>query len=912
MTLVKLILYISIVLTVASCSEKPTVETHLASAKKYLAADKIKESEIELKNAIMLDVSNAEARFELGRLYLSQGAGLNAIKELEKAQSLKYPESALLTSLARAYLISDDYDGVLSLAKKSIALPNEDKVEYLSYQTLSAIQTNQPELAKNSIQEANNLIAGSPHVILANAYLALLDGSIEKAELLVKKSLSINENNPEALMFQGQVFTQLNDFEQAGESYKKYVALQPLSRKIYLILAETLMKTEDYLEAEKYADLILQAFPNQPVANYVKAVVRFAEKDYTLASQFSQVALSSEYKKSHLKLVAGASAFHLKNYAQASFHLEPIIDRLISDHPARKMYAISQFQQGLIDDITDKLENFTPTTEADAKFMSNLSFSLFSVGAKEDAKKLAEDAAKASVSSSAMRQGLLKLMMDDPSGIIQLEQTISEHPEAQLALAYAEMQAGNYEKALTRAKKWQEKFPKKADSYNLMSAIYSRQENIQQAQKLLLLSLEKEPDNVFALNELIKISYQTGDENTAKQYADKAISLYPENIKTLKFYYIVNRSPKALSKIEGAYKKNKNNVKLNILYMEVLAQLDNFKTLLAVSSDLTYSIQTPKKVWQLRVFAYQKLQQGTNIQSTLKTWLKTNPYHVEPVLLLTNIYNSTGQKKKALSLVNNALEKNHSTNLDLKLVKMQLLLDNRQVTKAKSLLVELKGEELDKVLIAGISGRIDLMEGKLGKALPLLQRFYETYDSSQNVILVTIALQGLGKEEQAIQLLEDHLVKKQKDHRVRNVLAGLYVDINKDNALKHYQILVEAQPLNIVALNNLAWLTMDQGNLDEALVFSEEAYQLAPKLAKVVDTYSQVLLRLNKKREALVKSRDAYGLSNAKDINITLNFIELLLLNSRNNEAKTILSDLQPKTESQKIKAKELKDKLKG
>ncbi len=916
MKLTKIALYICLALATSSCSEKKTVEDYLAQAKHYQTIGNVDASEIELRNAVKLDLNNAEARFQLGRLYLSIGAELNAVKELEKARLLKYDENKLLPLLARAYLISEDFIGVIELVDSLDVLSNEDKVKYLSYRTLSEISLNQPDLAKISAQKANGIVTENTYSILTNAYLSYLDGDIEKARLLVKNSLLLSENNPEALMFQGQIFSKLNDYENASESYKKYLTSQPRSKTIYLILAETLLRTDNYLEAEKYADLILQAFPNQPVANYVKAIIRYVEKDYALASEFAENALLANYKSNQLKLVAGASAFYLKNYEKAHRHLESISELLVLNHPARKMYAMNLFQLNLIDDISEALDDFTPTTEADQKFMSMLSSSLYSVGANADAIKILGKASinQNSNSTSIIRQGLLMQAMNDTAGVEIIEQALAEDPEMaklELALSYAEMQSGNYDKALSLANSWLNRTPEAADGYNMKAAIYSRQGNIEEANKLLLISLDKEPENLFAITELIKISYQQGALELAQKYANKAFELTPDNVKLLRYNYIINRSEEALEKIATAYKKNNQNNSLNVLYMEALAQSKNFDTFFEISSEIPNTIKTPKKVWQLRVAAYQKLRQGKKIMSTLKEWIEINPYHIEPVFILANIYSTNRQSQKSLALINKTLEKHHADNLDLKMVKMQLLLDHFRITEAKTLLNDLKDEGLDDALMEGIHGRIALLEGDSINALPLLKNFYNRFDSTQNAILLTIALQNLNKKEQAINLLENHLSKDEKAYKVRSILANLYIENNRNHAKKHYQILIDTQPLNISALNNLAWLEMEEGELNKALNLSEKAYLLSPKVANVADTYSQILLKLDRKQEALVKSEEAYNLSKGKEINIALNYIDILMLNSRFNEANSIMSEISPTTEHQKNKIKELKEREK-
>ena len=46
------------------------------------------------------------------------------------------------------------------------------------------------------------------------------------------------------------------------------------------------------------------------------------------------------------------------------------------EHPAKKMFIISQFQLGLIDDLTESISDFSPQNEADQNFLSSLSYNL--------------------------------------------------------------------------------------------------------------------------------------------------------------------------------------------------------------------------------------------------------------------------------------------------------------------------------------------------------------------------------------------------------------------------------------------------------------------------------------------------------------------------------------------------------
>ena len=121
-------------------------------------------------------------------------------------------------------------------------------------------------------------------------------------------------------------------------------------------------------------------------------------------------------------------------------------------------------------------------------------------------------------------------------------------------------------------------------------------------------------------------------------------------------------------------------------------------------------------------------------------------------------------------------------------------------------------------------------------------------------------------------------------------MASFYLDGQQEKALTTYELIAKTQPDNFMINNNLAWLYLQKGQLEIALSHAEKAYKAAPKVPNVVDTYSQVLLKQGNKRLALETAEKAYNLSKGKDTDIMLNYIEVLIANSRKNEAKKLLA----------------------
>ena len=913
MKFLKSMICASFVIGISACSENKSVESYVNEAQSLIVEKKNNAAIISLKNAIKSDTKNAQARFLLGQLYLSEGDAENAVKELERAEQLKFSADKVLPLLARAYMLTEDDDSILSLDAQGdrFTTPN---TQFLAYKTMAALRTNDELLAQKTVEQVFTISENDSYSLLANAYLEFSKNNLLQVSAIVERILAATPNNVDALMLQGQVATAEQNFSVAIDSFKQYLELQPSSGKVQLFIADALVKNGQHDEAEKIADAILARVPTQPFLQYIKAVARFENKDYKAASEYANQSLSSGFNSFSLKLVAGASAFYLKNYEQSNQHLQELIKYLPPEHSARRMLAVSQLQLGLIDDISETLTGYDSTTRENAQFLSTLSYELMEVGAFDEAREMAEQAANSTDVSAEQiaRSGVLKLMMNDPSGIETLELALQQNPElvsAELALAFALVKTGDLTRATEIADKWLKDYPDKASGYNLQASILFKQNKLEQGKAALEKSLHIEPNNVFALTQMVQLANYQKDTEQAILLTEQALNAHPNNVEILRQYFVFHKNEAGLNIITEAQQNNVGNIQYGVLLSEALIQLEQFKKASSVLDGYKVNAKTPKRYWQLLLGANAKQTEGKDIFLILDKWHETSPYHIEPVVLLADYWSKKRSPDRALNVLDDAFNK-HPTNVMLRLIKMQVLLDNNRINDAKLLFKTLEQLDINKDLLVGIEGRILLLDKNFVAAIPKLKQLYQLKPSSNNVTYLASALKGNNQTVEAITLLEQHANKnkleKKINSRVSLTLASFYLADDPNKAIDEYERLVSATPNNVVALNNLSWLYMDQGKFVLALKYAKQAYNLTNNIPNVVDTYAQVLFKSGKKAEALVKAQEAYKLSKGKDIDIALNLAEILLANKNNEEANQILNDINTQT----AKQKEKKDKL--
>jgi putative PEP-CTERM system TPR-repeat lipoprotein len=888
----------SVLINIGGCSESETALTHINKAKTYIDENKFNESIIELKNAIKKAPNNANARFLLGQLYLQQGSGLNAVKELEKAQEYNYSPVKVLPLLARAYILVNEDTDILALNEQAQLLPDDIKIRYLAYKTLAAIRTENIALATEAAAEANAFDSVSLYSMMALAYLNLAEKQVIKANTQVLRVLTAEPKNPDALMLQGQIATAMNDHARASSSYFQFAQVQPKSSVVILFLAHSLLKEQKFSAAEKYADIILLKLPNQPLAHYIKATALFELKAYRGAKNHAEIALRSNFNQPYLQLIAGVSSYFLDDFEQSHHHLNSIVQYLTPEHPARKIFALSQLQLGLVGEISETFSGFTSVSKEDDKFLSSLSYQLAKVGAYQDAEVLASQVSYHETDNTAtnaeqnVRQGILKLALNDPSGIQNLKAALAQSPgmlSAELILAYAAIQTGDFDQALDISAKWKKQYPDNPGSYNVLAGVYLKKGELTKAKEALLQSLAIAPNNLFALTELTLIAQWQKNDQAAKRWSEMAVTAFPANIKILRQHYGLFKNETAFAKIKTLFETNKADLSYGILYTDALLDRDNIMAADQVLASYSTSITSPKKLWQLKIFVQKKQGNDINYQRLLEDWLQKNPYHIEPVLLLVEKFVNKKQEKKALVLINKSLAGPHKDNKILKMSKMQLLLEAKLLREAKDFYTQLESEGMNKTLSQGFLGRIYLLEKNHAQAIPLLKAYYNHLPSSKNIILLASSLESNNQPNAAITSLETHLVSNERDDRVRAQLANLYLQVQPDKAISHYEKMLSRRPNNILVLNNLAWLSIEKSELETALLYSKKAMSLAPENPYVVDTRGMALLKAGNRLDAWKASSKAYKISKGQDMSIALNYAEVLISINENQKALAVL-----------------------
>jgi len=401
--------------------------------------------------------------------------------------------------------------------------------------------------------------------------------------------------------------------------------------------------------------------------------------------------------------------------------------------------------------------------------------------------------------------------------------------------------------ALKLAQKLHNRFPEKVDPINLIAAAYLRLAQWDKAKIELEKVLKISQNNPTALRNLAKVELNTGNPQRAKYILDQLNKIQPNDDETQKLTLVAESKIKSGKENIEALKKMVNTAPNDLNARTKLANLyfinSNFEKVI----ELTYNLSDKDLVNKTELLALkgkaQMLKGDANAAiKTLEKWTQQKPNSAESHFYFAEALTRTGNNNDAKIELEKAININPQFLLArISLIKIWVHLG--QIESAKKELTKLKNDFGARPGILGIEGSLALALGDFPTAEKQLTITWKQSPNSKTTRLLTQALWGQKKHEQALSLMQEWLKTNPQDTAVLLQLAGAYLDIDQEkNAIATYEQAIEITPDSLPILNNLAWLNRDI-NLTLALDYAKRAIKISPQDPYVLDTLGMLTLK---------------------------------------------------------------------
>ena len=901
-----------VALGVLSSCDKQTSEEYIQEAKQYVAENNPGAAIVTLKNAVQLEPNSAQARYELGVLYIQQKQFESAEKELNRALEYGFEASKVLPLLTQAYQRTGAYSAISKLEHDQDGLTSVERAEIGYFKVVALARLNNINDARLLIEELEEIDTSSVFKGLTAVYMWVLDEDYEIAATTVTKLREQAPQNAEVLKLLAQLKLSLGALDEAADIFKDYVQFYPEDKQTIFVLAKLLVDVGDLEAADPYIDELLLLNNENPLLNQLKSATCAYKGDYTNALKRAEVALNGGIEVPSLRLVAGYAAYQTQDYSSANRHLSFVAALLPDNHSGLKLLAASQLQLGLTSEVGEVLERLDQLTDKDAPLFSKASYELLRDGFEKEAKVLIEKSSSISRTAEDLtRLGLLQLSINNLDGIVNLEEAVSKSPElvgAQTTLAKAYIATKQYDKALELAKNWKKTDPDDANPYLLVGDVYTKQQKFVEAK----VEFEKAQtlDSIRPLAKLAMVNLAVIQKNMqqASTLLNTLLVEFPDNVVVLATYYLVskqeNKQSSGIKKIQSAFERKPSNIATRLLLARAQVVETNYQAAIDLLTEVQDQKDLPKAYWKTLGQSFIKTNQLRPATAHYDAWLTETPNDKDAIIGKLLLLDSQNNFAEASQLVQGYL--NNRDDVQMQLLKTHFLLMQSEYQAAQTVYDELPGNVLGLPLVKGFLARFQLNDKQPELALENVLTAYNATSNSRNLRLLVFTYDKLKQPNKTMELLKRHIEQTPTDLAAKMLLAERQITDDLSGAVITYELALQQNPNNYIANNNLAYLYLQKGNIDKAKGYGEQAVALEPDNSAALDTLAQIHVAEKDYQSAL----DLYARAITdvmQNEEIYLNYVEALLLADETFLAERKLSQREMKQRISIIRKAKLK-----
>lgn len=887
--------------------------------KRALAAyerNETKAAVVDLKSILAQNPEFASARELMAKIYVDEGNGSAAQIELEKAESLGTPHANLVRPWMEALLLQKKYGEAVTLAdefiettKSTVSSGAVERSFVVASRGIAYLALAQPDEAAESFEEA---ITGDPACGLAwvgKSQLALKQNSRDEARQLAAKAVAVAPELAPAWSIHGDMLFAEKNYKEAEAAYSQAIKLRAMNaddlvaravtrlaqgkvadakadvatlsargfRVPHAAFAEGLVLIEEKRPgdaAEKF-QLVVSRFPNYAKAACYLGLSKAAAGQTNQATSSLVGCLKVYPNADSIRRTLSATYAHVGDFTQAEKVLAPLLSRSPPDTLGSELFAEIKLLSGNPTAAVDALAKTISSETAAGRSYLNLGIALSASGDFEASTEAFRNAAA------------VEPELGDP----------------RLLEALTLIQSKRNEDAKQILSELLLENPDDVQSMNLLSIARSNSGDVTGAIEILRRAVELKPSYVIGRVNLATNLARAGRHEEGLKQIEEALKLDAQNVSALELAVALDvqlgNEDRAAARISAARSTAPDDPDIGLLAARYERDVGNIKAAEQAYRQLLERGVQSSVVQRELAKVYMSVGQHPKAADLLKELVKQRDRVASDHMLLAVTYEKLGDLSGARSQVDAALLLSprygaaHAADI-------RLLIQEGNYKLARDHLRDLKEFAPDEP-IAGmhmLEGQVLFAEGRTHEAIEHFRKAFELERTSGRLLDLARFLAASGDGNKAISELETWLDSNPDDEDVLFVLADAYEKTgNAEKAIRGYETLLNTQPNNFLALNNLAWLLKGY-DLPRALTLAKQAAELQPDAPGILDTLAVLSLADGDLKTGLELSRKAHALL-PKNAALRVHLVKALLANSLIEEARK---------ESRGIDAKQLNE----
>lgn len=859
----------------------------LASAKGYLQKNDRAAAVVQLKAALQKNPDSGEARYLLGKALLEGGDPAAAAVELNKAHDLRHDDNDVLPLLARAMLQQGQGRRLVELYGRTTLQDPQSIAVLKTALSTALLQQGERERAQAMLADALNASPQHGPAILLQAQLKAAEGDLDGALALIEQVLGRDPKDKDAWLQKAALVAYGKRDPQAGHAaYDKVIELDGRSVAGHTGRVGLALAQRDIARYKALIEEMRKALPSHPQTRFFEAQLALGERDFKRARELSQQLLKVAPENVRVLQLAGTVEFHERNLLQAETHLQKAITLAPELTVARRVLAATYLRSGQADKALAAVEPMV----AQGRDFDSLVLAAEALLLKGDARRaeaLFTAAARLRPSDATVRTALVLSRMargNVDSALAELQQIAADDKAgtvADMTLISARLRRGDDDGALRAIEQLEKKQPDQPMAANLRGKVLLGKRDLAGARKSFARALEIDPTYYPAAAALAGMDLGEKKPDEARKHLDRLLERDPRNTQALLGLAELRSGAGAPATevtelIQRAVQANPLDAGSRVLLVRHLLRQDDPKLALAAAREAAAALPDQPQV-QLALGEAQ-LKAGENEQA-LNSFRKVAamlPRAAEPQLRMAAAHAATNNAAGAIEAMTRA------TQLAPQSLPARIQLAELQVRAQRPDDAVRTARDIQKQWPASSVGLLVEGDAQAAKrdwtAALVAYRAALARDRNAKVASkVHGALIGSGQTADASRFEQAWLRERPQDVVFLEYLGYLAI---RQKAMPvaegHFRTILAKQPENPLALNNLAYVLLEQGK-SGALPLAEKAVSLSPKTASMMDTLSLALASDKQFAKALETQREAMRLApDMHSLRVTLARIYLL------------------------------------
>ena len=836
---------------------------YTARAQTLLAKGDPRAAAIELRNALRQNPADAAAHYQLAKIDLWLGDAVGAEREARAAKDHGYDPGAALSLLLDTYLAQGRYKDLLS------DFPAGDTDPAIA--TPVAVGRGRAEMALGELDAAAADFATARQLapraiapLLAEEDLDVARHQPAAAAQALAAALAIDPHSGDALLRKATLLLSGGDARAAVALLEPVLAAAPSDPRVRLTMANALIGAGEDVKAAADVKAVLTMVPGSVQGLYLEALLLARAGQDQRANLLLEKLSPMMGRVPEIYLLQAVVMAHLGQLAEAESAVQHFLGHFPGDPRGEKLLADIALQSGRPRDALTALGALPPAAQNDASTLVLSARAHAAVGELATATTEFTEAAKLSPKLATPHVGLaaIRFALGDMSGAIrQYQQALALAPgdsATRRALVEAAIRAGQYDIAAANLAALGKAAGEVPADAALRGQLQLAELDISGAKATYEALLAAHPDQLAAELGLARVAALDGDVGEEQHRLAAALVMNPTSPPALVPLVSLLASEGKLAEARAVLEHAHAVAPDATAVTADLASLDIRMKEPGKALDLLASINVGDDPALLGLQAQADLAAGNRLaaQDALSALIAHAPDAVGARLTLARLLVAEKEFAAARGTLEDGLARAPG-NLALLQGLVGIALNEHgpaaALAEARALAADPAHRPTGSVLV----GDFDMAQHQPEAAADAYAASLAAAPSAALVVRLATALQAEGKPAEAAARLRAYLARQPDAIAVAAVLGSVEIQQGQlDAAGRRLQSVIAADPTNVAALNDLAWVRSEQ-HAPDALQLAERAYFLSAD-PHVADTLGWILTRSKPSQTSLALLRQAH------------------------------------------------------